>query len=47
MPHPSVLIKSMRSIGCTSETALADLVDNSSMAKTNNIQIEVRPPTDV
>lgn len=40
-PSPSVLMKSMRSIGYTFETALADIIDNSISAGAKNIYISV------
>ncbi len=40
-PSPSVLMKSMRSIGYTFETALADIIDNSISAFAKNIYISV------
>lgn len=40
-PSPNVLMKSMRSIGYTFETALADIIDNSISAFAKNIYINV------
>lgn len=40
-PSPSVLMNSMRSIGYTFKTALADIVDNSISAGAKNIYINV------
>ena len=40
-PSPSVLMNSMRSIGYTFETALADIIDNSISASAKNIYISV------
>lgn len=40
-PSPRVLMKSMRSIGYTFETALADIIDNSISAGAKNIYISV------
>ena len=36
-PSPSVLMNSMRSIGYTFKTALADIVDNSISASAKNV----------
>ncbi len=41
MPSPSVLMNSMRSIGYTFKTALADIVDNSISACAKNVYIEI------
>jgi hypothetical protein len=38
-PHPSALLESLRSIGYTLETALADIIDNSIAAKASEISI--------
>lgn len=40
-PSPSVLMNSMRSIGYTFKTALADIIDNSISASAKNIYINV------
>lgn len=40
-PSPSVLMNSMRSIGYTFKTALADIVDNSISACAKNVYIEI------
>lgn len=40
-PSPSVLMNSMRSIGYTFKTAVADIIDNSISAHARNIYIEV------
>lgn len=40
-PSPSVLMNSMRSIGYTFKTALADIVDNSISASAKNVWIDV------
>lgn len=42
-PHASSLLESMRSIGYSLESALADLIDNSISAKAKHINIEFRP----
>lgn len=42
-PYAPSLLESMRSIGYSLESALADLIDNSISAKTKNIKIEFRP----
>jgi hypothetical protein len=42
-PHAASLMESMRSIGYSLETALADLIDNSISAKARQINIEFRP----
>ena len=41
-PHAASLLESMRSIGYTLESAIADLIDNSLSAKAKNIRIEFR-----
>lgn len=41
MPSPSVLMNSMRSIGYTFKTALADIIDNSISANAKNIYINI------
>ena len=41
-PIPSVLIESMRDIGYSFESAIADIIDNSITAGAKHIQIEVR-----
>jgi hypothetical protein len=46
-PHPGALIKSMRSIGYTPPTALADLIDNSITAGAKNIRIAISPGSQV
>jgi len=38
-PRPSALLESLRSIGYTLETALADIIDNSITANSNNISV--------
>lgn len=40
LPDPVSLIESMRAIGYTPETALADLIDNSISARASRVQIE-------
>lgn len=40
-PSPSVLMNSMRSIGYTFKTALADIIDNSISAEAKNVYINV------
>ncbi|WP_397451819.1 ATP-binding protein [Pseudomonas sp. NA-150] len=45
-PHAASLLESMRSIGYTLESALADLIDNSLSAKAKDINIEFRPFVD-
>ncbi len=42
-PHAPSLLESMRSIGYSLESALADLIDNSISAKAKHINIEFRP----
>ena len=42
-PHAPSLLESMRSIGYSLESALADLIDNSISAKAKHIGIEFRP----
>lgn len=42
-PHAPSLLESMRSIGYSLESALADLIDNSISARAKNINIEFRP----
>lgn len=42
-PHPSALVESMRSMGYSPRTALADLVDNSITAEARSVQIELSP----
>ncbi|WP_421555431.1 ATP-binding protein [Pseudomonas kitaguniensis] len=42
-PHAASLLESMRSIGYTLESALADILDNSLSANARNIIIEFRP----
>lgn len=41
-PHPSALIESLRSIGYTVETALADIIDNSITAGASKISVRFR-----
>lgn len=41
-PHPAALIESLRSIGYTTETALADIIDNSITANASRISIQFR-----
>ena len=41
-PHPSALIESLRSIGYTTETALADVIDNSITASASRITVQFR-----
>lgn len=41
-PHPIALIESLRSIGYTTETALADIIDNSITANASRISIQFR-----
>ncbi len=38
-PHPSALLESLRSIGYTLETALADIIDNSITAKSSSVSV--------
>ena len=38
-PRPTPLIESMRNVGYTMETAVADIIDNSIAAKASNVQI--------
>lgn len=45
-PHAASLLESMRSIGYTLESALADLIDNSISAQARKIRIEFRPIDD-
>ena len=45
-PHAASLLESMRSIGYTLESALADILDNSLSANAKNIDIEFRPYDD-
>ncbi|WP_423854024.1 ATP-binding protein [Acinetobacter guillouiae] len=45
-PHAPSLLESMRSIGYSLESALADLIDNSISAKAKQIKIEYRPYDD-
>ena len=40
-PDPSCLIESIRDIGYTLETAVADIIDNSISAAANNIHINI------
>ena len=40
-PDPSCLIESLRDIGYTLETAIADIIDNSISAAANNIHIKI------
>lgn len=42
-PHPSALVESMRSMGYSPHTAIADLVDNSITANARKVQIELSP----
>lgn len=42
-PHAASLLESMRSIGYSIDSALADLIDNSISAKAKHINIEFRP----
>ena len=39
-PSPDVLMNSMRSIGYTFKTALADIIDNSISANASNVYID-------
>lgn len=41
-PHPSALIESLRNIGYTTNTALADIIDNSISANATNISAQFR-----
>lgn len=41
-PHPSILMQSLRHIGYTLDTALADIIDNSIAAEAKNISIQYR-----
>ena len=41
-PHPAILIQSMRCIGYTLETALADIIDNSVTAEAKRISVQFR-----
>ena len=43
-PHPFALVAAMRSMGYTTPTALADLVDNSITAGAKRIAIRIAPP---
>lgn len=38
-PHPAALVESLRSIGYTLDTALADIIDNSISADASNISV--------
>jgi len=38
-PHPSSLIESMRNVGYTMETAVADIIDNSIAASASKVAI--------
>ena len=40
-PDPSCLIESIRDIGYSLETAIADIIDNSISAEANNIKINI------
>jgi hypothetical protein len=40
-PHPSALIQSLRGLGYSPETALADLVDNSIAAGSNSMEVDL------
>ena len=42
LPNPSTLIQSMRHIGYTLETALADIIDNSIAANASRISVQYR-----
>lgn len=42
-PYASSLIESMRSVGYSLESAIADLIDNSISANANSVRIEFRP----
>jgi hypothetical protein len=42
-PHAPLLIESMRSLGYSFETAIADLIDNSASAQANDIKILLDP----
>lgn len=46
MPYAPLLIESMRSLGYSFDTAIADLIDNSVSAEAKNIQILVEPSDD-
>jgi hypothetical protein len=39
-PDPSALIESLRSVGYTLPTALADIIDNSIAAEAKNVSVE-------
>lgn len=41
-PHPSALIESLRNIGYTANTALADIIDNSVTANASHISVQFR-----
>ena len=41
-PNPAILIQSMRCIGYTLETALADIIDNSVTAAAKHISVQFR-----
>ena len=43
-PPASSLIESIRSIGYSFETAIADIVDNSISAEAQNIEVNITPP---
>lgn len=42
-PHPSALVESMRNMGYSPQTAIADLVDNSITANARKVHIELSP----
>jgi len=46
MPYAPLLIESMRSLGYSFDTAIADLIDNSVSAKAKNIHILLEPSKD-
>lgn len=46
MPYAPLLIESMRSLGYSFDTAIADLIDNSVSAKAKNIHILLEPSED-
>lgn len=45
-PYAPLLIESMRSLGYSFDTAIADLIDNSVSAKAKNIDILLDPSDD-
>lgn len=45
-PEPSILIESLRDIGYSFESALADIIDNSITAEADDVQIFALPVDD-